>query len=273
MEVSTHLRRLVAANAPLWAGEAEIVRTYWTSPVRSREADLLWLKRQSWKEWAGIADSKGKTMGMVSDLEVELHEKVPGLDTTVDRHELLESLEKVHVEYSHYCLFADIYDWLIGAGGKKLNAHELGTWPEEDALATRRREVRRTMGKIGVRASSFTEGGYCTMYSEGARLKGRTGLDGRIGRACQRVYDDEFGHMMLGVIGVDEEHLSDGDWAELTQLTIEQLKMRLYMRNSQFSHPVSEARIKEIIAGKIEPVAFDYTKAATYLAAHAEAAE
>ena len=273
MEVSTHLRRLVAANAPLWAGEAEIVRTYWTSPVRSREADLLWLKRQCWKEWAGIADSRGKTMGMVSNLEVELREKVPLLDTSVDRHELRDTIATVHAEFSHYCWFADIYDALVGPGEKKMNAHDLATWPEEDALASRRREVCKTHGKLGLRSTRFTEGGYCTMFSEGAKLKGRPGIDGRIGVACQKVFDDEYGHMMAGVIGVDEEGLSEAEWKELTELTVEQLKLRLAMRNAQFSHPVSDARVTEILAGKIEPIKFDYARAESFLAEHAAAAE
>ena len=177
------------------------------------------------------------------------------------------------VEYTHYCLFADIYDGLIGPGEKKITAHGLETWPEEDRLASRRRAVRISHGKLGVRATKFTEGGYCTMYSEGAKLKGRPGLDGRIGRVCQKVYDDEFGHMMAGVIGVDEEGLSDSEWAVLTDLTTEQLRMRLTMRNAQFSHPVAEARLKEILAGKIEPLKFDYARAESFLADHAAAAE
>jgi hypothetical protein len=273
MPISPNLRRLIDANAPLWAGEAEIVRTYWTSSVRTRETDKLWLKRQCWKEYAGVGDSEGETMGMVSDLVVKLKDQVPKLDITVDRHDLEGLLEKVYVEYTHYCLFSDIYDTLLDPGEPRLNANKLTNWPEEDALASRRREVVKTTGRIGERASRFTEGGYCTMYSEGAKLRGRPGLDGRIGAACQKVYDDEFGHMMAGVIGIDDEHLSASDWAALTQLTTEQLRMRLFMRNAQFSHPVSDARVKEILAGRIEPIVFDAVKAETFLAAHAAAAQ
>jgi hypothetical protein len=272
MPTSPNLKRLIETNAPFWAGEAEIVRTYWTSPVRSGANDKLWLKRQCWKEYAGIGDSEGKTKGMVGDLIVKLEQQVPQLDLTVDRHDLKDLLETVYVEYTHYCLFADIYDSLAEPGEARLNANTLGPWPEEEVLAGRRREVRATRGKIGARASRFTEGGYCTMYSEGAALKGRPGLDGRIGRACQKVYDDEFGHMMAGVLGIDEEGLSKADWEEMIELTTEQLRMRLYMRNAQFSHPVPDARIKEMVAGKIEPVKFDFVKAETYMT-HDVAAE
>jgi hypothetical protein len=272
MPISPNLKRLIDANAPYWAGEAEIVRTYWTSPVRSRANDKLWLKRQCWKEYAGIGGSEGKTPGMVGDLIVKLERQVPQLDLTVDRHDLKDLLEVVYVEYTHYVLFADIYDTLADPGEARLNANTLAPWPEEEALAGRRRDVRVSRGKLGVRASSFTEGGYCTMYSEGAALRGKPGLDGRIGKACQKVYDDEFGHMMAGVVGIDEENLGKTDWEELTELTTEQLRLRLFMRNAQFSHPVSDARLKEIVAGKIEPMRFDYARAETYMG-HGAAAE
>jgi hypothetical protein len=266
MPVSDNLRRLIEANAPLWAGEAEIVRTYWTSPIRTRETDKQWLKYQCWKEYVGVAMGPGGALeeNRLTGLAVTLQQQVPQLDITVDRHELREEIEKHYVEYTHYCLFADVYDSLLEKGEPRLNANQVAVWPEEDALAKLRAKIRRERGKLA-RATGFTEGGYCTLYSEGAKLKGRPGVDGRIGAACQRVYDDEFGHMMYGVIGTDVADFSAGDWAELTRLTIEQLQHRLYMRNAQFSHPLTDSRIKDIIAGKIEPIKFDHAKAESFL--------
>lgn len=273
MPVSENLRRLIDANAPLWAGEAEIVRTYWTSPIRTRETDKLWLKYQCWKEYVGVAMNGGDALAenRLTGLAVTLKKQVPELDITVDRHELRDEIEKHYVEYTHYCLFADVYDSLLEPGEPRINANQVTVWPEEDALAKLRAKIRRERGKLA-RATGFTEGGYCTLYSEGAKLKGRPGVDGRIGAACQRVFDDEFGHMMYGVIGTDVAEFTDADWAELTRLTVEQLRHRLFMRNAQFSHPLPDSRIKEIIAGKIEPIKFDYGRAETFLnAPHAEA--
>src|SRR5215211_754035 len=53
--VMTHsnLRRVIEIATPLWAGEAEVVRTYWTSPKRNLQTDLLWLSRQCFKEFWG----------------------------------------------------------------------------------------------------------------------------------------------------------------------------------------------------------------------------
>lgn len=273
MTISQNLRRLIDANAPLWAGEAEIVRSYWTSPARTRETDKLWLKRQCWKEYVGSATGATETidLAMLTCLADLLKEQVPRLDIGVDRHALRDEVEKVYAEFTHYCLFADIYDSLIEPGEPRINANRLTTWPEEDDLARFRIDIRKRRGKFA-RASGFTEGGYCTLYSEGAKLKGRPGVDGRIAKACQKVFDDEFGHMMYGVVGVEMEEMTNSDWAELTEVTCEILRLRLYMRNAQFSHPVSEGRIKEIVAGKIEPIAFDYRRAEAFLeAARSEA--
>ena len=275
MTLNDNLKRLIAANAPLWAGEAEIARTYWAAPIRTVETDKTWLKYQCWKEYVGVAMGPGGALeeNRLSGLIGTLGEWVPRLDITIDRHAMREELEKHFVEYTHYCLFADVYDSLLEPGEPKLNANQLTVWPEEDALAKFRANIRRGKGKL-TRATGFTEGGYCTLYSEGAKLKGRPGIDDRIGRACQRVYEDEFGHMMYGIAGMEIEDLTAADWDELIEMTCQILRLRLFMRNAQFSHPLSDRRIAEIIAGQIEPIEFDYARAEIYLeAGHAAAAE
>jgi len=79
--------------------------------------------------------------------------------------------------------------------------------------------------------------------------------------------------MMYGVVGHEVDDMSPRDWRELTDVTCQILRLRLYMRNAQFSHPLTERRIQEIIDGKIEPIAFDYARAETYMhAAHGETA-
>ena len=44
MSVNANVCRLVELSATLWAGEAEVVRTYWDSSVRTGETDLRWLR-------------------------------------------------------------------------------------------------------------------------------------------------------------------------------------------------------------------------------------
>ena len=63
--MNSSLRRVIATAAPLWAGEAELVRTYWSAPKRSAETDLLWLKRQCFKEFWGSGVGKYDRGGVV----------------------------------------------------------------------------------------------------------------------------------------------------------------------------------------------------------------
>lgn len=251
---SAGFRRLVERNAPLWAGEAEVVRTYWHSPRRNAATDRLWVMRQMYKEyWDGIVPPLAALQRMLPQLERE-----------VSRAQLRELSEVLHEEVEHYGLFADLYDLLKAPGTPTPDPETLkreGGWAENDTLMGVRARHRREHGVLGHRAYQFTEGGYCTLFSEGMKLRGRGGVDDAIAECCGHIYDDEFEHMLLGIIGVDQEGLSDADWALLADLTTEQLQYRIRMRNAQFGFPVPEARIAELVAGKAEPLPFDYAHA------------
>jgi hypothetical protein len=99
------------------------------------------------------------------------------------------------------------------------------------------------------------------MFSEGMKLAGRGGADDLIARACARVFDDEFGHMLKGIIGLDSDGLSRSDWDLLTGLSVELQRLRIPMRNGQMSFPLTEERIRRIFDGEIKPVTFDFEKA------------
>ncbi len=260
MHTSAHLRRLIDRDALLWAGEAEIFRTYWTSDQRTREGDRRWLARQCFKEiWgSGVGHKKlGLFMGPVENLKAMF----PKLDREIDRHEVLEVAEALRDEFAHYCAFADAYDAMALPGEAKLHPGMLESWDEDDALARLRYEQIEQHGEFGMRAGRFTEGGYCTLFSEGMKLMGQGGRDNLIAEACGRVHDDEFGHMLKGIVGLDEQGLSDADWELIERLTVAQLEHRIRMRNAQFDHPLPEERVQQIFAGEIEPLAFDYTQA------------
>src|SRR5438105_2531187 len=182
------------SSAPLWAGEAEVVTSYWSSPKRTRDTDLLWLRRQCFKEFWGSGVGKYDRGGVVLGQLKNLLAKGAEIDVTIDRYEMLEALDGVRAEYSHYCAFADLYDELRPAGTAKLNPQALEPCPEEDALTAMRYRHQDEHGALGMRACKFTEGGYCTLFSAGMALKGRAGVDGKIALACGKVYDDEFEH-------------------------------------------------------------------------------
>lgn len=259
---SRNLKRLIDALAPYWAAEARIVRAYFKSPKRSRQSDLLWLARQCRKEfWDGFDEANpGLFIGPLRKM-LGLAEKI---DQGVDRHEILDMTEGLHAEFAHYCAFADAYDAIRGKDDAAINPmmlRDVKSWPENEALGELRAKHIRAHGDIGMRASRLTEGGYCALFSEGAKLKNGSAADRAIAAACRAVYDDEFGHMLKGIVGLDSEKLSASDWNLLRDLAVAQMRARLHMRNSQFGNPLPRAEVEQLEQGTVKPVAFDYAKA------------
>src|SRR5262252_9201116 len=265
MSVSAQLQRLIDAAAPYWAGEAEVFRTYWTWEKRTRETDRRWLAYQCSKEiWgSGLAPlDKGIFLGPAEQLVAAF----PKIDSEIDRHEVLDIAEGLRAEFSHYCAFADAYDALLAPGEQKLNPKMLQWWNEDEELAALRHSHKDRHGGIGLRATRFTEGGYCTLFSEGMKLKDRPTsrhekADRLIAEACGKVYDDEFGHMLKGIAGLDCVGLTDSEWQTFAALSVEQMKYRIQMRNAQFGRPLSRARLDDALSGRCEPLRFDYERA------------
>jgi hypothetical protein len=268
---SANLKTLIDASAPYWAGEADVFRAYWTWERRTRETDRRWLALQCSKEvWgSGLAPlDKGIFLGPAEQL-VALF---PKIDIDVDRHEVLDVAEGLWAEFLHYCAFADAHDALGQPGEPKLNPHAVkSAWKEDLALSELRFKHKRENPKLGDRATKFTEGGYCTLFSEGMSLKNKTqGPHGEANRliahACSKVYDDEFGHMLKGVAGLDAEGLAAAEWRTLEAMSVEQLKGRIVMRNAQFGYPLAGKRLDDALAGRCAPLAFDYERAGEALA-------
>jgi hypothetical protein len=255
VSLQDNLHRLVALSAPYWAGEGEVVRTYFQGPARSTETDLLWLRRQCFKEmWgSGVGDrAKGLFQWRVAYL-TDVFERI---DRGVDRHEVLEVIEDLKTEFVHYCVFADVHDFLSGS---KLNPTQLAGWPADDELARIRYAYRHRYGVLGDLAVEATEGGYGAMYSAGMQLRGTGELNDRIARACEQVYRDEIGHARRGLVGLAHREPAVREWEDVAQMITTILRQRLHMRNEQFSFPVSAERMQVLEAGKTEPAEFDYS--------------
>lgn len=92
-------------------------------------------------------------------------------------------------------------------------------------------------------------------------LLGSGGINEAIARVCEHIYDDEFDHMLPGLIHTDRHGLSAAEWELLGKMTVEQLRCRIRMRNAQFGFPVAPARIEAMCAGQCAPLAFDYERA------------
>ena len=270
MPLSEQLRGVVAAAAPFFAGEAEVVRTYWDWPGRTIETDLYWLELQCFKEFKGSGVGEKDNMGVIMGPLAEVQEAIPKMDRGISRHRILHLLEELHEEFSHLCAFADAYDAIRPEGTQPLDPHLCDGWKEDRELTELRYFAIEVHGELGACASKFTEGGYCTLFREGMRLKGRDGPHARsnaaIAAACELVYEDEFGHMLQGIAGLDDMGFNSADWKIVTRVVTNLLEARLHMRNGQFSYPLSGERIEAIRRGKIEPEPFDFEAAEKRLA-------
>lgn len=253
MSINPHIIALIDRCERLWAAEAEVVRTYWDSPLRTDETDRLWLVRQMYKE---LLD------GALPSL-LWARENFDTVESSDSRADFLEELDILREEFIHYMGFAGIYETLSGKTPSAEALRAIGAWPENNTLQALRARHRREHGELGLRAQRFTEGGYCTLYSEGMKLAGRGGVDRMIAAACEVVFNDEFGHMLRGIGDLVDtvDDLSEPDWAVLGDIVEEQLRHRVAMRNGQFSNPVAPDRLAAIQNGACEPLPFDYLRA------------
>jgi hypothetical protein len=248
---------LIGANEPLWAAEAEVCGAYFTSPARSRRSDLRWLARQAAKELIdGVVPRADDLSRLLESGEGARHADL-----------LARTTEELHEEAAHFAAFIAAYDKLRqedGDDGPILDLELLTSevaWPENLALRDARHAHRRQHGKLGELASTLTEGGYCTLFTEGMRLAGREGTDDLIAAACALVYDDEFDHMLSGIAALCDAGLGASEWRLLADLTVEQSRLRVHMRDAQFDHPVEPARIDVLLAGGGSPLRFDWARA------------
>jgi len=257
LQTSAGLLAIIEANAPFWGAEAEVIRSYWDAPIRNRETDRKWLTRQVYKEyWDGILPPLAL-----------FNEYLPRAGAQAARMKLLEIAEVLYEEVEHFSMFADLFLALDG-NDYQLSTDELkeaGAWPENDVLMTLRQQHISEAPELGQRAFRFTEGGYCALFTEGMKLAGRNDFDSAVARVCRKIYEDEFNHMLLGMIEADDNQLSEADWDALQQYTVDQSKQRVVMRNAQFGFPVSSDRMDELLAGKATPVIFDFEYAAQLL--------
>lgn len=239
---SDSLQLLVDACAPLWAGEAELIRAYWDWEARTRVTDLTWIARQCHKE---LFDGVVPRAASLAD---------PAIDVTASetRLQLLRAATVLRDELAHFTVFADLYDALRTADDAPLNYADVErrwAWPENEALRAARHRHAAEYGRLGALVEVLTEGGLGALFAEGARLAGRGGVDDRIAAACARVHEDEIDHVRAGLATLSQTARTPQDWMAVQSMATEQLRCRIEMRAAQFSFPVPAARQAALCAG------------------------
>ncbi len=245
-DVDAKLDELVAIAAPYWAGEYEVVRTFFSRP-RSKEEHIHWLRAQCWKEFWGTLD--GDTQGIPMRSLKQLLELYGKLDDPKARHEFLHVAEEMYEEFHHYSALADILDDLEG---RPVPPRELESAPEDQKLTEMRTRIAQTEGELGAFVNKFSEGGGSSMYKAGMEATGGE-LEERLAAAFRIIYDDEVEHMKTGAEGLRRVVKTPEEWEKCKRLVREVMRQRVRMRNDMLGNPLGEERLREIDEGKIEP--------------------
>ncbi|MGH7843591.1 MAG: hypothetical protein ACREQW_00250, partial [Candidatus Binatia bacterium] len=99
-EEAALIAELEGVSGNFWAGEAEVVRTYFARH-RTRERDLAWLRHQAWKEI--------KQIPIIASEVIRATDRV-GKDLSFD--EYLEITKKCWEEAKHYVWMAECLEEL-----------------------------------------------------------------------------------------------------------------------------------------------------------------
>jgi len=259
--------RIAALEAtPLrwWAGEAEIVRTYFSNP-RTREDDLRWLKLQAARE-----------LGTVERLLQALPEDLAGIETTVDRGSFESFTRSVYEEARHYRLLADIMEQiarerpdpreLLALSGCQRERRGHPDLPAMTAEIEVTQRLLETHGELAEVALGFSEGAGAAIFYMGNKLLelpytsySGGAVEKAIAEAMGVIFHDEMRHGPVHIPRIAEAIRTDEDLKQARHIITEKAIAHLRLRNETFGNPLTEARMVEIDAGiGVEPLPVDY---------------
>lgn len=245
------------------AGEYEVAKTYFTR-CRSHEGDIRWLREQAGRE-AAI------TRMMVNDLA----RKFAKVDKGVTRGQFEAELRKAMEECRHFRLLTDVLEKLVGFS---IQMKWLEPWSFYDPnplvgehgetckLARLEREAFKQLdpdadpmlpNEMLVLAVELLEGGGCGVFLAASEIGG-SALDEEIAQAFRVVVQDELRHGPTHLGEIREHVKMEAEFERLREAVRVVGNQRLRFRNEMFGRPLAEDRIREIEAGRIEPLRIDY---------------
>ena len=258
-------RMAVLAATPLrwWAGEAEVVRTYFSNP-RTREDDLHWLTLQAARE-----------LGTVERLLQALPGDLARIETAVSRASLEASARSVYEEARHYRLLADIMEQIAGKrpDPRELLAlsgcqHDRRGHPDLPAMTAEEvtRRLQETHGELADVALGFSEGAGAAIFYMGNRLLelpytsySGDAVEKAIADAMGIIFHDEMRHGPVHIPHIARAIRNDDDLEIARHIITEKATAHLRLRNETFGYPLTEARMAEIDAGiGVDPLPVDY---------------
>jgi len=263
-KLDERIAALEAAPLRWWAGEAEVVRTYFSSP-RTREDDLHWLTLQAARE-----------LGTVERLIEPLAGDLADIETAVSRDSFEASARSVYEEARHYRLLADIIERIAGArpdprellalSGCQSERRGHPDLPAMTAEVEVTRRLRETYGELAEVALGFSEGAGAAIFYMGNRLLelpytsySGGAVEKAIAEAMGVIFHDEMRHGPVHIPHIARSIRTDDDLDTARHIITEKAVAHLRLRNETFGYPLTEARMAEIDAGiRVEPLPVDY---------------
>jgi hypothetical protein len=228
---------VIEVAAPYWAGEAEVVYTYF-GRSRTRAQDLFWLRAQAYKEARPFRD-------LPKDLQAEF------LRTGTVRHRLdgTDTAQRIAQETAHFWLLADL---IADCFGVTVALTDVVTLPEDRKLQELRAAFRTQGGELEQTAVAFTEGGGGAMFQVLSQLSGEE-LERKIAAVFKVIAREEIPHGPMEIHVIARHAKNQADWERARMIVHAISRQRLLMRNEMFGSPLSSARLQEIDAGQISP--------------------
>lgn len=228
---------VVAEAAPYWAGEAEVVRAYFSRP-RTRVQDLFWLHAQAYKEARPFRD-------LPQERQAEF------LHTGTVRTSLhgTDSVQRIAQETSHFRLLADL---IADCFAVTVSLTDEVLLPQDRKLQELRAAFRARGGELEQAAVAFTEGGGGAMFQVLSQIEGGE-LERKIAAVFAIIAQEEIPHGPVEIHALAHHANSEEDWERARMIVCAISRQRLSMRNEMFGFPLDPARVQEIEKGHIQP--------------------
>ncbi|MEE8075520.1 MAG: hypothetical protein V3T60_07855 [Candidatus Binatia bacterium] len=260
------MEELQGAVLQWWAGEAEVVRVYF-SRKRTKEDDIRWLTLQAARE-----------LGTVARLLEDAPAMFEGIDSSVDRHEFEAAIRSIYEEVRHYRLLADILEDLkrekmdpkallpLSGTLKERRGHtDLPDMTEEIKVTNR---LYEQYGELAGIAMSFFEGGGAAIFYSGSKVLeypfvsySNGEIEVRIAEAMKIIFEDEMRHGPVHIPEAAKRLRTDEDFLRAKRIIEAKARIHLRLRNETFGYPLSEERMREIDEGKnTDPLPVDYLR-------------
>lgn len=250
-ELSELMAEINALGESFWAGEAEIARDFLMNATDPKD-HVHWLLHQCYRELRGpgLLDRPSSRTRWIVD---NINSNLPAAETVEGRKQLQYQLHQIAEEFDHYKLYADILEDITGEPVKMAEITNLSL-PSDKIIEDLRVRLFAENERLARLAYDFTEGGGAGIFYAQGALETNDPLLLRIKVAGRYIYDDEVPHGQHGVSGIEKELTTAEDFHRIREMILEICRERLRMRAEMHNTTISEQRIDEIAAGKIEPL-------------------